>query len=240
MSMPKLSLPVYVDLLCEAFSLFSFPTVTFEYDSKAERRHEDMRGVENCIGSSLRSDDPARVRDGLSNVLFWGYARQGRRDFKVRTFRSRMESDDGRQALAGFLEFVRSRPESRAAKRLLALRKLKLPEFGQVSFATKILMFLDPENCPVLDLKIGRTGKRCEFPPLRGLRIATSIPITRANATCYEQWACWCRDIAATVNKASGTRRQDLRAVDVERALFALADSKRVDDACRLLKGPQR
>ena len=236
--MPRLPLPEYVDLLSEAFSGFSFPTVTFDFAGEDERRHEDMRGVEDCIGTSLRSDDVSRVRDGLSDVLFWGYARQGRRNFKVRNFRSRMESDDGQQRLAGFLEFVRSRPETCAAERLIALKKLKLPEFGQVSFATKILMFLDPEHYPVLDLKIARTVKQCGFRPLLPLTIHTGIPITSANAMCYERWACWCRDIAARVNRASGSGGQDLRAVDVERALFALTDSQRMGDACRLLKGP--
>ena len=55
-SMPRLSLPEYADVLCEAFSRFSFPTVTFDVDSKAERRHANMREVENCKRTSLRSD----------------------------------------------------------------------------------------------------------------------------------------------------------------------------------------
>ncbi len=237
--MPRLLLPEYAVLLSKALSCFSFPTVTLDFHSKGERHHEDMRGVEACIGAALRCDDVADVRDGLSDVLFWGYARQGRRDFRVRNFQERMQSVDGQQRLAMFQEFVRSRRETCTAQRLLALRKLRLPEFGQVSFATKILMFLDPENHPVLDLKIARTARGCEFPPLRGLTIHASIPITIANAACYERWACWCRDIAARVNRASGSPCQGLRAVDVERALFALADSERTDDACRLLKGPQ-
>ncbi|MXY15562.1 MAG: hypothetical protein F4Y57_00745 [Acidobacteria bacterium] len=81
---------------------------------------------------------------------------------------------------------------------MLALKKLEIPEFGQTSFATKVLMFLDPDNYPVLDLKIAGTAAKCEHSSLRELRTYASIPITKTNAACYERWACWRRDIAAS------------------------------------------
>lgn len=117
-----------------------------------ERQHENMLDVEKYIGKLLSQEDPVDVMDGLSNILYWGYARQGRRHSKVSAFRSTMPSTDDR--LERFMEFVRSNPDARAAERLLALKRLGLPEFGQMSFATKILMFLDPDRYPVLDLKI--------------------------------------------------------------------------------------
>ncbi|MCY4077226.1 MAG: hypothetical protein OXH04_17535 [Acidobacteria bacterium] len=192
-----------------------------------------MREVEDCIAAALCSKSVADVRDGLSNVLFWGHARHGARDFRVRTFRSNMISADGR--LVRFQEFVRSRPEQCAADRLVELKKLRLPAFGQMSFATKILMFLDPEYYPVLDLKIARAFAAAEFPPLQGLTFGTSVPITKANAIRYERWACWCRRIATRVNREAG---QALRTADVERALFALADAEQADNARDLLLGP--
>lgn len=234
MSMPRLPLRDYVRLLTESLSSYSFPCVTFDLTCDRERRHETMHEVEDRIAAALRSESLADVRDGLSNVLFWGYARHGARDFRVHAFRSSMDSANGR--LVQFQEFVRSRPEPCAADRLLELKRLKLPAFGHMSFATKILMFLDPENYPVLDLKIARACRGvADFAPLDGLTFGNGIPITKANAIRYERWTCWCRRIAARVNSETG---QVLRTADVERALFALADSEQRDDARDLLLGP--
>ena len=67
---------------------------------------------------------------------------------------------------------------------------LKLRQFGQISFASKILMFLDPTRFPVLDLKIARAFANGGFPPLAGLRFGPGgIPITRRNAHAYGDWA---------------------------------------------------
>lgn len=137
MSMPKLPLQDYVRHLTECLSSYSFPRVTFDFICDRERRHETMHEVEDSIAAALRSESLADVRDGLSNVLFWGYARHGARDFKVRSFRSDVDSAG---QLVRFQDFVRARPETCAADRLLELKRLKLPAFGHMSFATKILM----------------------------------------------------------------------------------------------------
>ena len=235
-----LPLPEYADVLCKALWCFSFPKVTFDFRNSQRTQHEDMRGVEKCIGALLSHEDPVDVKDGLSNVLYWGYARQqGRRGHKVRTFRNMMKSTDDRR-LVGFMEFVGPTPDTRVAERLLALKKLGLPEFGQMSFATKILMFLDPDRYPVLDLKIARaTANKSYFAPLQKLTVnQTSIPVTRANAAGYARWACWCRSIATRINEIPQSPCGDLRAVDVERAVFQLADSEEMDKVRTLLEGP--
>lgn len=238
-STSQLPLPDYQTLVDKAGSFFAFPAVTFDFHGNKEHPDGGMHEVEDRIRIALCSGDPVRVRDGLSNVLYWGYARRpGRRDYKVRTFRSKVQSGD-EPRLDRFLEFVSTGRESPAGERLLALKKLKIPEFGQASFATKVLMFLDPGNYPVLDLKIARIAQECGFPPLRGLRVYTSIPVTKANAARYERWACWCCDVAARLNSAHGLGSRELRAVDIERAVFALIDCGRMDLAGRLLHGPQ-
>ena len=235
--MSRLSLTEYSALLCRTVQAYSFPVITFDFVEDRECRHSDMRGVEKHVRELLCSGDPWAVRDGLSNVLYWGWAQApGLRDFKVAAFRKKLQPGDRR--LAGFKKLVRSMPES-ATDRLRALKRLKLPQFSQMSFTTKILMFLDPNSYPVLDLKLAKANaQHGGFPPLQDLKFATSIPITVKNGTCYERWACWCRSIAARVNKAPGSPCRDLRAVDVERALFVLADSERMDEARLLLAGP--
>ena len=201
-----------------------------------------MRGVERRIGKLLRSDDLRDVRDGLSCVLYWGFARQGLRDRRVSEFRGRVASTAD-ERLVRFRAFVRhmSKTLPSAADYLVGLRRLKLPQFSQMSFTTKILMFLDPDSYPVLDLRIAKAyANRTEFPPLQGLKLRTSIPLTAENRTCYVEFACWARRIAARVNGISGSPRHDLKAVDVERALFALVDRGQADKALVLLEEPRR
>lgn len=241
--MTRLSLTEYSALLCKTVQAYSFPAVTFDFVNNRECRHrdmrgiDDMRGVEKHVHELLCSADPGDVRDGLSNVLYWGWAQaRGLQRVRVAAFRGGLPAADDR--LTGFTELVRSMPQS-AAERLLALKDLALPQFTQMSFTTKILMFLDPNGYPVLDLKLARAyGQQDGFPPLQDLTVRTSIPITASNGTCYEQWAYWCRSIAARVNGASGSPCRGLRAVDVERALFVLADSGQMDQAQLLLDGP--
>ena len=185
----------------------------------------------------MRSRDPGAVRDGLSNVLYWGWAQKpGRQRDRVGIFREGIQPNDPR--LVRFMNFVHSMPRASqsAAEQLHALKQLKLPQFSQMSFTTKILMFLDPNRFAVLDLKIARVAKQCGF--MQELKIYTGIPITSANAACYKRWASWCQGIAAKVNGMPGAPCRDLRAVDVERAVFSLADLGRTDDSHRLLTGP--
>ena len=112
-------------------------------------------------------------------------------------------------------------------------------QFSQVSFVSKILMFLDPARYPVLDLKIAKAFAKPSFLPLQNLTFTTGgIRITERNATAYDTWACWCREIATVVYEAPVSPCRGVRAVDVERALFTLADSQATDKARVLLAGP--
>ena len=85
---------------------------------------------------------------------------------------------------------------------LFNIKKLQLRQFSQISFVSKILMFLDPTRYPVLDLKIAKAFAKSSFLPLQNVTFATSIPITERNVTAYDTWACWCHEIATVVNEA--------------------------------------
>ena len=241
MTLPGSPLDDYAALLCKALERYSFPPVTFDFESEREcchdglvRPHEAMRGVEKCVGELLRSPDARAVRDGLSNVLYWGFAQQpGLQRDRVHRFRDRIQPSDPR--LDGFMKFVNSMTSQAAAELLIDLRRLGLPQFSQMSFTTKILMFLDPSRFAVLDLKIARVAKQCGFSSMQELRIYTAIPITRANADCYGRWTSWCEGIAGRVNGMPGAPCRNLSAVDVERAVFSLAALGLTDDARRLL-----
>ena len=238
---PRLPRHQYVSLLREAVESYDYPTVVYDCQTGRELRHPDIGGVEEHIGALLRSPDPGGVRDGLSNVLYWGYARQpGRRGAKVRDFRNDVPADDPR--LARFADLVRSLGElplfTAAGPVLLDIKRLTLRQFGQMSFVTKILMFLDP-RFPVLHMKVAKAFASGGFAPLANLRFDRGgIRLTGNNVRAYERWARWCREIAGLADDEPHAPRRVLRAVDVERALFTLADRPHLA-ARRLLAGPE-
>jgi hypothetical protein len=88
------------------------------------------------------------------------------------------------------------------------------------SFATKLVMFMDPSQCVVLDNVILRNLTASANPVLASIRFRPS---------CYTDWCDICCQAAATLNSAGhqwtdwdGTTHS-WRAVDVERAAFAHA-----------------
>ena len=238
--MPRLQLNEYAALLCEALREYDFPSVTCEFepggDEIAETScHGSMLIVERYIGGLLRSELRSQVKDGLSNVLYWGWAQTPLGPAKVDRFRTSVDDS----TLDEFIGLHRKPP----LPGLLDFDEVELPGFG-MSFTTKIMMFLSPETHPVLDKKIALIARKCDFPPLSDILAPGDgfIPIGEATAAAYETWACWCREIATLVNALRASPRHDLRAVDVERALFTLAGDTDGNDeagrACTLLQGP--
>ena len=229
--------PDYASALCAAIREYRFPPVTFDFEAGEETRHADMRGVEDRIRGLLTAPSRQQVKEGLANVLYWGYANSpGRRDHKVGEFQRGVTCDQ----LDRFAEIVACTPPPGPVR----IKKIGLPQFSGMSFITKIMMFLDPTGHPVLDMKIAEAfSQSSDFPPLEGLVFRkgadTTIRVTRMNECVYRKWASWCRDIAECVNTGSGSSCADVRAVDVERALFTLADSDRGFEAWRLLRGPR-
>ena len=230
-----LPLQQYAALLCEAIRAYDFPAVAYDFTEGKELDHDSMLPVEQYIGTLLRSKDLSAVKDGLSNVLYWGYAqRPGWRDFKVRDFRNTIPDPKREPKLDQFAQRVRS-----GRLDLVNIKKLKLRQFSQISFVSKILMFLDPTRYPVLDLKLANAFAKLSFLPLQNLTFTEGgIPITERNATAYDTWACWCREIATVVNEAPVSPCRGVRAVDVERAIFTLTNSQATDKARVLLDGP--
>src|SRR5205823_5589765 len=79
------------------------------------------RELECFIRAQLRCDRPAVVRDGLSNVLYWGYATSpGRQRSRVEKFRQEVASEQ----IRNFMTVVRGTPGLRAIK------ECRLPQFS--------------------------------------------------------------------------------------------------------------
>lgn len=223
----------YSSALLTAIEQYRFPTATYDFRKGRELCHSDMAAVEMYIGKQLRERETEAVKEGLANVLYWGYANSpGLRNHRVERFRSNATEK-------GISDFIAvTGPKNTPG--LLDIKKIGLPEFSGLSFVSKIMMFLDPGRCPVLDLKIAKAFSQSDkFPPLKNLVFHdNTIPITVHNESVYEKWASWCRDTAASVNAESDSSGNSVRAVDVERAVFALADACDRTEAWRLLRGP--
>ena len=124
-----------------------FPTVAYDFRKSCELYHGDMAAVEVYIGKRLRAREAEAVKEGLANVLYWGYANSpGRRVHRVEKFLQ----DVSERMVDDFIAVV----ESQGTPGLFDIKKIGLPQFSGMSFVTKIIMFLNPDRHPVLDMKI--------------------------------------------------------------------------------------
>ena len=229
----RIPIAEYARMLCGATESYEFPKVTFDFVTEKECRHPDMTRVEGYIRDLLTSGEAGDIKDGLSNILYWGWAQRSSLQCKrVQIFREQVREVH----LVQFMEVA----GGLRGPGLVSLKKIRLPQFSQMSFVSKVRMFLEPEKYPVLDLKIaGFANTEC-FSPLKNLKIyPTSIPITKHNETIYEDWASWCWEIAGLVNAEPTAPCNTLRAVDIERAIFQLASDGQSQEAWRLLARPQ-
>ena len=215
----------------KAVAEYDYPPVTYDFKSANPQRHPTMGAVENLIRGQLLHADPCVVKDGLSNVLYWGYASQsGRQRQRVNRFRTNVTKEQ----IDGFTNAV----AGRGYCSLRDIKKLSMPEFTKMSFTSKILMFLSPSKYPVLDQHIAKLRARPDFPILDGLTVHTSIPLTEKNMEIYGKWSSWCAGIASMVNAQAPDKGDSIRAVDVERAIFWRIYKGYEHDAQQFLLGP--
>lgn len=212
----------YKALLDEAIAAYDFPCKAYDFMKGEQITFSSYKELETHIGQQLRSDDLRVLKDGLSNVLYWGYlTSNGRRDARVQAFRSSVTE----AALRRFRALIGSGDES-----LLALATCKLPQFSNLSFLSKVLMFLDPMRCVTLDLQLARLKQSDRPTFFRELVTrSTSLPATRHNATFYERWCDFCAKLAEL------RAPQRLRAADIERAFFHLVKARGADVAAAVL-----
>lgn len=211
--------------LKDAITSYNYPCVTFDFAVAREILHDSMPGVERAILSALRSDDLERVKDGLSNILCWGYARAGYRDYRVTRFRRKITPAKLSEAQQLF-----SRTPGPG---VIEIKKLRMPEFSGMAFVSKIRMFLDPDHWVVLDrklMKLRSTQPRTIFSVAPMPPHAVIVPITLAMVEFYESWYRLCVAIATEYFTPDG-----FRAVDIERGVFWLIESGQAEMAAIIL-----
>ena len=236
--------------LSNATRNYNYPFVTYDFGHNIRMQHPNKYSFENSIRQQLTSGDEDVVRDGLSNVLYWGYERDNRRDYKVCEFRKNIWSSqdlDNLNAVSPSLEEISSVALSRKIDREIPLlghamalfndidalhpnminhRHLKkLPEYG-LAFITKTFMFLDPERFVALDSKI---HKLREYPQTIFANLDNHLNLTQNNVDVYQQWCELCVRIANEYPDLNA------RAVDVERGIYQMVQDGQTQDAAVIL-----
>ncbi len=188
-----------------ALSRYSYPSVVWDFAHQCERRLPSMREVETFIGERLVSRKPDMVKQGLANVLFWGHYSAGYCNYRVENFLSRLTQDQLRHAT----DFL---PKAEGPT-LRKLKSLGLPQFSQVSFLSKLRMFLDPSRYVVLDLQLAQLRDAPSRTVFQSLTVYSGIPCSGRNEEIYARWCSLC---------CKWGQKLRVPAVDVERAVWQL------------------
>jgi hypothetical protein len=209
--------------LQNAIETYRFPSDYFDFVRNTRERLENAEAVEVRIWRGLTSPDAEGLKNGLANVLYWGYAQMGIRDPRVQRFRSKVNACELIRA-CDLLQ--RSTPPS-----VVEIKNLGLPEFSGLSFVSKIRMFLDPSKSAVLDNQIMKIHRSCPTTLLANLHIgkSTQIPITKHNSEVYKAW---CRTMVDISDRSFDAR---FRAVDIERGCFQLIQDGSTRAAAQIL-----
>lgn len=180
----------------------------------------------------LLSDNENEVLIGFLSVIYWGYIsgsdsviRPARALSKVRLFRDGLPGKipTPRTELIASIKNAREKVISKDFGG--ALNTLINVKFLGMSFASKIIMFMDPENAAVYDSIISLRLK--SDPNLEFLYVKTSGANTNQQKI-YQMWCDFCAESAKIINQHKETwtdwngSAEAFRAVDVERAFFAL------------------
>ena len=134
--------------LQSAIGSYSFPAVYYDFRKNLEIKCALITNVEIAINGLLLSSNLTDVKDGLSNIIYWGYANSGYRNYKVSTFRNKITNAHANS----FKTLVAANP----VPCLTCLKHLGMPQFSNISFLSKIAMFLNPSTNCVLDLQIAK------------------------------------------------------------------------------------
>lgn len=199
---------------------YNFPCVAFDFILQEKISFESYDMLESYIRAQLLSNDLTMIKDGLSNVLYWGYATSGgRQTHRVKTFRAEVKLEQ----LERFLQLIKNSKIG-----LLEIKSCGLPQFSNLSFITKILMFLDPEKYVVMDLQLAKL--KIFFPEsfFQNLVVhKTSIPVNKINVLFYETWCQFCQNLA-------GSLTLEIRAVDVERSIFQMVKENNLAELAKI------
>jgi hypothetical protein len=168
--------------LSASIASYAFPPAYYGYATGAPVVGLTMTQVESYIQSDLVAGATQRTKDGLSNVLYWGFSQMGGlASVRVGRFRSQVSQHQ----LQAASKLFRSKPRPT----LTEIKMLGMPQFSGVSFVSKVRMFLDPVGSATLDNQIMKIHAVRPTTVLASVRPSqTRIPVSVANSIAYERW----------------------------------------------------
>jgi hypothetical protein len=187
----------------------------------------------------LNSTSDEELMHGLLSVVFWGFASgsKGRITSNRALARSRAFVCGRANATAQSSEdiivhLIKCRDLLNTSQIADALQEAMKIKFLKMSFASKVLTFMNPAIAAVYDDVISSRLRENSDPTLRSMFVSTKLATSRVatveQTKKYALWCQWCSSTAAELN-AQCIRWTDWnriertwRAVDVERAFFAL------------------
>lgn len=215
--------PSQIHALEQAINNYQFPLEYYDFrmpPAANPRLASSVQHLESAIYMDLTSSVSARIEEGLANIIYWGNAGAGFRQHRFSSFLNKIKSFHPYSDFSSLL--------LTGAVSLGSIKKLGYPGYSGISFVSKVLMFLDPQNFCVLDLQISKLGMpgRAIGRALDLLKVnPTIIPITAHNERVYNLWREECRLISAAYYSGA------YRVADVERGFFQLIRNGRLSDA---------
>ena len=187
----------------------------------------------------LNSRDEEDLMHGLLSVVFWGFASgtQGRITAERALARCRAFIHGRKGAMAqrsdNIISCLKAARESLNGGRISdALQECMKIKFLGMSFASKVIAFMNPTIAAVYDDVISSRLLKSIESLLRNMHVSTKLAPSHKEmmeqAKKYEEWCRWCSAKAAALNEQdilwtdwNGVDRV-WRALDVERAFFSL------------------
>lgn len=212
------------------------PHKEWHSDPSQRTSHSSLQ-LDNFHSQLLTSDSDDDLKHGLLSVVFWGFA--SGKDNRIRERRALARAkwhvhgkvNDPPQDLNEVLNhLITARTflyNSRTGDALIEITKIK---YLGLAFGSKILAFMNPRIAGVYDKVISEHLANHPSADMRNMGGGTAATSKRAQASLYSNWCGWCANKAEELNSARMTwldwngLEQPWRAVDVERAIFSLAE----------------
>ncbi len=211
------------EILSKAIERYDHPKKTNDFSKDNEIQHSNMRSLEKTIKDDLVSENLVDVKNGLSNVIFWGYYQMNNRDFRVERFRDNVTEKKLEKCTETFPNL--------SGIGIRTLKNLELPEFSQLPFLSKIRMFLAPEKYVVLDNKLMKLASVEPYTLFHDIKKdKTTIRVTKENERIYQKWCEFCRKVADKLFK-----NREFFTVDIERGIFQLVKENKLKKAAKIV-----
>lgn len=212
--------PDQIAQLHGAITGYAFPVVYFDFNSNIEVTAQNMGEVETVLADQLRSQEVVSTKRALANILYWGYAHIGYGGKRVNDFMNNVSD----QQIIDFQALI----NGDNMPTMMAIRRIRIPQYSGISFISKILMFLNPRDYCVLDQQLTKL-RTPESPKILNDLVfrqnETQIRITNHNEAIYNGWCDECSAISQMYFQGN------YRVVDVERGFFTLIQRNHLLDA---------